>query len=159
MSEKYPCQVTLRPQLDHCRRGKAKVHILDFKTTWSEFQKASRTDTKGGNAELHILNFKETSPLQSLSQAVVCASTPRMYPQSRYFLVTHYCQKFDTQSSKNLLISDLMSVFPSILLCLNLQFTIPVVVLQNLTVKSCLVCVESKKYAFWVTLRSLGSMR
>ena len=61
-------------------RGEAEVRILNFKTTWSEFQKASQTATKRGNAELPILNFKETSPLQSRSQAVVCVSTPRMYP-------------------------------------------------------------------------------
>ena len=39
-SEKYAFWITLRPQSDHCRQGKAEVCILDFKTTWSEFQKA-----------------------------------------------------------------------------------------------------------------------
>ena len=51
MSEKYAFWVTLRPQSDHCRRGEAEVHILNFKTTWSEFQKANQTATKQGNAE------------------------------------------------------------------------------------------------------------
>ena len=36
-SEKCACWVTLRPLWDHCRRGKAEVRILDFKTTRSEF--------------------------------------------------------------------------------------------------------------------------
>ena len=40
-SEKYASWVTLRPQWDRCRRGEAEVRILDFKTTWSEFQKAN----------------------------------------------------------------------------------------------------------------------
>ena len=28
---------------DCCRRGEAEVHILNFKTTWSEFQMPSQT--------------------------------------------------------------------------------------------------------------------
>ena len=36
----------------------AKVRILDFKTTWSEFQKACQTATEQGEAELHIIDFK-----------------------------------------------------------------------------------------------------
>ena len=87
MSEKYAFWVTLRPQSDSCRQGEAEVHIFDFKATWSEFQKASQTATEQGNAELGILNFKKTSSLQSRSHAVVCVSTPRMYPRSGYFLV------------------------------------------------------------------------
>ena len=35
--------VTLRPQSDCCHRGEAEVGILDFKTTWSEFQMPSQT--------------------------------------------------------------------------------------------------------------------
>ena len=34
-------------------------------------------------------SFSVSPPPQSRSQAVVCASTPRMYPRSGYFLVTH----------------------------------------------------------------------
>ena len=60
MSEKYAFWVTLRPQSDPCRRGEAEVRILDFKTTWSEFQMASQTTTKRGEAKLHILDFKTT---------------------------------------------------------------------------------------------------
>ena len=46
MSEKYSFWVTLRPQSESCRRGKAEVRILDFKTTWSESQKVSQTATE-----------------------------------------------------------------------------------------------------------------
>ena len=60
MSEKYASWVTLRPQWDRPCRGKAEVLILDFKTTWSVFQKASQTDVERGEAELRILNFKTT---------------------------------------------------------------------------------------------------
>ena len=58
MSKKYAFWVTLRPQSDCCRRGEAEVRILNFKTTWSEFQRASQTDAKRGNAEISILDFK-----------------------------------------------------------------------------------------------------
>ena len=51
-SEKYASWVTLRPQWDCCRRGEAEVCILNFKTTWSEFQKANQIATKQ--------NFKPT---------------------------------------------------------------------------------------------------
>ena len=60
MSEKYAYWVTLRPQWERCHRGEAEVHILDFKTTWSEFQKASQNATEQGNTKLRILNFKTT---------------------------------------------------------------------------------------------------
>ena len=86
-SEKYASWVTLRPQSDRCRRGEAEVRILDFKTTWSEFQKPYQTAAARGEAELRLYNLKETSPPQSWSQAVVCVSTPRMYLRTRYFLV------------------------------------------------------------------------
>ena len=59
-SEKYTFWVTLRPQSDRYRQGEAEVRILDFKTTWSEFQKASETATEQGNAKLCILNYKTT---------------------------------------------------------------------------------------------------
>ena len=39
------------------------------------------------------------------------------------------------------------------------KFPIPAVVLQSVTNKSCLICVKSKRYAFLVTTRPLGSMR
>ena len=69
MSEKYAFCVTLRTQLDCCCRGEAEVLILNFKTTWSEFQKASQNATKRGNAKLRIFNFKTTwSEFQRPSQ-------------------------------------------------------------------------------------------
>ena len=42
-SEKYAFWMTVTPQLDHCCRGEAKVRIINFKTTWSEFQMPSPT--------------------------------------------------------------------------------------------------------------------
>ena len=45
---------------DRCRQGEAEVHILDFKTTWSEFHKPSQTVTERGEDKLCRLNFKTT---------------------------------------------------------------------------------------------------
>ena len=42
-SEKYAFWITLTPQLDRCCRGEAEVRIINFKTTWSEFQMPSPT--------------------------------------------------------------------------------------------------------------------
>ena len=42
-SEKYASWVTIRPQWDCCCQGEAEVIIIDFKTTWSEFQRPSQT--------------------------------------------------------------------------------------------------------------------
>ena len=39
----YASWVTLRLQWDCCRQGEAKVRILNFKTTKSEFQMPSQT--------------------------------------------------------------------------------------------------------------------
>ena len=60
MSEKYAFWFTLRPQSDRCSQGKAKVCILYFKTTWSEFQKVSQAATEQGKAEQCIFDFKTT---------------------------------------------------------------------------------------------------
>ena len=60
MSEKYASWVTLRPQWDHCLRGKAKLRILNSKTIYSEFQKPGQTAVTRGKAELCILDFKIT---------------------------------------------------------------------------------------------------
>ena len=59
MSKKYAFWVTLRPQSDCCCRGEAEVCILNFKTTWSEFQKAIQTAVRQGEAELCIYNLKK----------------------------------------------------------------------------------------------------
>ena len=69
-------------------QGNAELYILDFKTTWSELQKPCQTAAMQGQAKLSTYNLKKTSPPQSWSQAVVCVSTPRMFPRSGYFLVT-----------------------------------------------------------------------
>ena len=70
MSKKYAFLVTLGPQSDRCRRGKAELHILNFKTTWSEFQKGSQTAAERGEAKLRILDFETTwSEFQKACQA------------------------------------------------------------------------------------------
>ena len=57
------------PSLIAAEWGKAKLRILDFKTTWSEFQKPSQTAAKRGKAELRTLDFKTTwSEFQKPSQ-------------------------------------------------------------------------------------------
>ena len=60
MSENYAFLATLRPQSYLYRRGKAELSIFNFRSTWSEFQKASQTVTEEGNAELRIFDFKTT---------------------------------------------------------------------------------------------------
>ena len=52
-------------------RGEAKLHIFNFKPTWSEFQKPYQTAAMRGKAELCIYNLEKISPPQSWSQAVV----------------------------------------------------------------------------------------
>ena len=59
MSKKYAFWVTLRPQSDDGHWGKAEVGILDFKTTWSEFQKPCQTAAVQGEAKLRIYNLKK----------------------------------------------------------------------------------------------------
>ena len=79
------------------KRGEAELHILDFKTTWSEFQNPCQTAATRGEAELRIYILKETSPPQSGSQAVVCVSTPRKYPRSGYLLVTYSLKSWQSR--------------------------------------------------------------
>ena len=43
-------------------RGEDKLRILNFKTTWSEFQKPSQTATEQGEAKICVLDFKTTWP-------------------------------------------------------------------------------------------------
>ena len=59
MSEKYAFWVTLRPQSDRCCQGEAKVHILDFKTTWLELKKPCQTAAVQDEAEQRIYNLKK----------------------------------------------------------------------------------------------------
>ena len=54
---------------------------------------------------------------------------------------------------------DLNNYFRLDIVSLSFQFPISAVVSQNGTNKSCLVCFESEKHAFWFTLIPLGSMR
>ena len=71
-------------ELDRHPWGKAWLCILNFKTTYSQFEQPSPTAVMRGEAELHICNLKKTSP----PQTVVCVSSPRMYGRSGYFLVS-----------------------------------------------------------------------
>ena len=43
--------------------------------------------------------------------------------------------------------------------CPTSKFPVPTVVSQNISNKTCLVCVKSKKFVFLITLRTFGSMR
>ena len=80
-SQKYAIWVNLTPQLDRLCQGKAEVRILNFETTWSEFQKANQTATKKpcqttamrGKAELQINNLKKHR-LPRVSPKQLCAS-------------------------------------------------------------------------------------
>ena len=52
----FRLQLSNRPT----EQGKAKLHKLDFQTTWSEFQKPNQTTTEQGKAKLRMLNFNPT---------------------------------------------------------------------------------------------------
>ena len=59
---------------DCSRRGKAEVRILNLKTTWSEFQKASQTATEQGKAKLRILKLASVfDHLSSVGPKQLCA--------------------------------------------------------------------------------------
>ena len=81
MCEKYAFWVTLRPQSDCCRQGEAEVRILDFKTTWSEFQKANQIATKQGNIErisnqnLSLFTSQESVPSSCVRKRVLPSFT------------------------------------------------------------------------------------
>ena len=62
------------------------IRIATLRITCSQFQQPSPTAATRGEAEICICNLKKTSPSQCWSQAVVCISTPRMYPRIGYFL-------------------------------------------------------------------------
>ena len=48
------------PSHTAAEQGEAELRILDFKTTWSEFQKPSQTAAEQGKDELLTLDFKTT---------------------------------------------------------------------------------------------------
>ena len=61
------------PSQTAAEQGEAELGIFDFKTTWSEFQKASPTAAERGEAELRILNFKTTgSEIQKQNAYPAC---------------------------------------------------------------------------------------
>ena len=47
------------PSQTAAEQVKAELRILDFKTTWSEFQKASLTAAEQGKAKLRKFDFKK----------------------------------------------------------------------------------------------------
>ena len=103
ISEKYAFWVTLRPQSDRCRRGEAEVRILDFKTTWSEFQKASQTATEWGKAELHILNFKNKHMVrvpQAQSDCYWARQSQATYTHGQSFRNPNCCSQQYSNTSK-----------------------------------------------------------
>ena len=60
-------------------KGKEKPSFIDMLQYWAG----------GQNRAAYIkTRFRVLSPPQCQSQAVVCVSTPKMYPRSRYFLVS-----------------------------------------------------------------------
>ena len=48
------------PSQTAAERGEAELRILDFKSTWSDFQKSIQTTAERGEAERRILDFKTT---------------------------------------------------------------------------------------------------
>ena len=64
---------------DCSRQGEAEVLILNFETTWSEFQMPSQADCSyRGEAEVRVLNFKTTfSEFQIPSQNNRAKAKPR----------------------------------------------------------------------------------
>ena len=96
-----------------------EVHILNFKTTWSEFQEASQTATERGNAKLRIINFNPNQtdvwmPCQDWGVASAATSiylgpgtnfcSESMIPQKLAWIVTHlahFSEFFFQKSQKN----------------------------------------------------------
>ena len=76
-SEKYASWVTLRPQWNCCRRGEAEVRILDFKTTWSEFQMPSQTAPTEAKPRCVYSNLKPHGQSCITSQESVQSSCVR----------------------------------------------------------------------------------
>ena len=54
-------------------RGEAELRILNFKTTWSEFEKPSQINVRRGEAELRIYNLKKHH-LPRVGPKQLCAS-------------------------------------------------------------------------------------
>ena len=42
------------------KQGEPELRLLNFKTTWSEFQEPSQSAARQGEAKLRILDFKTT---------------------------------------------------------------------------------------------------
>ena len=82
-SKKYAICAPLRPKSDCCHRGKAEVCIFYFKTTWSDFQKASQTVTEHGK----LSNvYSISKPLGQSSRSLV-RLLPREAKPSYVYLI------------------------------------------------------------------------
>ena len=84
-SDKHAFWVTLR-HLGSMLRGKTELCTLHDQARWSQ-------------AAYIRTHFSVSSTPQSWSWAVVCVSTPRMYPRSGYFLV-YYILIFHWKKSR-----------------------------------------------------------
>ena len=81
---------------------------------------------------------------------LVLTSTPKKYPRSGFCFNVLVLSNLNNYFGLHVCLSFRGYV------CHTLRFQ---VALQNVTNKCSLVCVKSEKYAFWVTLRLLGSMQ
>ena len=69
-----PCfWVTLSPQLDRYCRGKAEVRIINFKTTWSEFQRASQIAVRRAKPS-YVYTILKKHHLPKVGPKQLCAS-------------------------------------------------------------------------------------
>ena len=117
-----------------------------------------------GNARLWVLG---KSAINSLKKVEYCGGDKNFGNQVKdhgsSFKVCHICSKqpylLSTYVLRNLHRYFNFHICLSIQQRPNYEFSIPEVVSQTVTNKSCLVCVKSEKYAFLVTTRPLQSMR
>ena len=56
------------PSRTAAERGEAELRILNFKTTWSEFQNPSQITAVEGKAELHLHNYFDIHVCPSLQR-------------------------------------------------------------------------------------------
>ena len=82
-----PCQIA-------AEGDEAELHILNSKTTWSEFKKPSQTTAGRGNSKATSVFHH----LPSVSSKQFCAT--RMYLYSRYFLVNNILVFYSAEHCK-----------------------------------------------------------
>ena len=87
MCSEWKIFIRVHPQTPRVmRQGEAELHTLQYQARWNQ---ATYIKTQ----------FSVSSPLQCRSQAVVCVSTPRMYPRSGYFLVWTIPKRFSKKGT------------------------------------------------------------